>query len=67
MELQLKLLLWSSQVAQAAKMENSSPCKIVTRNFHVETWHADYTTRELGTYYTIFDVDRFNGGFSRNR
>ena len=38
-------------------MENSTPCKIVTpENFILKFGARDYVT-----YYTIFDVDRFNG------
>ena len=41
-------------------MENSTPCKIVTpENFILKLGTCDYV--EEVTYYTIFDVDRFNG------
>ena len=47
-------------------MENSTPCKIVTpENFIFKLGTRDYV--EDITYYTIFDVDRFNGGFFTNR
>jgi len=42
------------------KMENSTPCKIVTtENFILKLGTRDYV--EEATYYTIFDVDRFSG------
>ena len=48
------------------KMENSTPCKIVTpENFILKLGTHDYVDKV--TYYTIFDVDRFSGGFSPNR
>ena len=47
-------------------MENSTPCKIVTpENFILKLGTRDYV-KDV-TYYTIFDVGRFNGGFSPNR
>jgi len=48
------------------KMENSTPpCKIVTPDsFILKLGTRDYA--EDVTYYTIFDVDRFRGGFSPN-
>jgi len=47
-------------------MENSTPCKIVTpENFILKLGTYDYV--ENVTYYTIFDVDRFNADFSQNR
>ena len=47
-------------------MENSTPCKIVTlENFILQLGTRDYV--EDVTYYTIFDVDCFSGGFSPNR
>jgi len=47
-------------------MENSTTCKIVTpENFILSVGTRDYI--EGVTYYTIFGVDRFNGGFSPNR
>jgi len=47
-------------------MENSTPCKIVTpEDFMLKLGTRDYV--EAVTYYTIFDVDRFNMGFSPNR
>jgi len=46
-------------------MENLT-CKIVTpENFILKLGTRDYVNKV--TYYTIFDVDRFNGGFSPNR
>ena len=48
------------------KMENSTPYKIVTpENFMLKLRTRDYV--EVVTYYTGFDVDRFNGVFSPNR
>jgi len=48
------------------KMESSTPCKIVTpENFTLKFGTRDYV--EEVTYYTIFDADRFSGGFSPNR
>jgi len=48
------------------KMEISTPCKIVTpENFTLKLGTRDYV--EEVTYYTIFDADRFSGGFSPNR
>jgi len=48
------------------KMENSTPCKMVTpENFILKLGTRDYV--EEITYYTIFDVDRSSGGFSPNR
>jgi len=48
------------------KMENSTPCKIVTpENFILKLGTRDYGDKV--TYYTIFDVDRFSGGFSTNK
>jgi len=47
-------------------MESSTPCKIVTpENFTLKLGTRDYV--EEVTYYTIFDADRLNGGFSPNR
>jgi len=47
-------------------MENSTPCKIVTpESIILKLGTRDYV--EDVTYYTIFDEDRFNGGFSPNR
>jgi len=46
-------------------MENLIPSKIVTpENFILKLGTRDYI--EDVTYYTIFDVDRFSGGFSPN-
>ena len=43
-------------------MENSNPCKIVTpENFILKLGTRNYVDKV--TYYTIFDVDRFSGGF----
>jgi len=48
------------------KMENLTPCKVVTpENFILKLGTRDYA--EDVTYYTIFDVDRFSWGFSPNR
>jgi len=48
------------------KMENSTPCKMVTHeNCICKLSTRDYV--EEITYYTIFDVDRFSEGFSPNR
>jgi len=48
------------------KMENSTPCKIVTpENFTLKLGTRDYV--EEVTNYTIFDADRLSGGFSPNR
>jgi len=48
------------------KMENSTPCKIVTPgNFILKLGTHDYI--EDVTHYTIFDVDRFREDFSPNR
>ena len=48
------------------KMENSTPCKMVTHeNCICKLSTRDYV--EEITYNTIFDVDRFNEGFSPNR
>ena len=48
------------------KLENSTPCKIVTpENFILKLGTRDYVDKV--TYYTIFGVDRFSGGFSPNR
>jgi len=45
------------------KMENLTPCKIVTpENFIIKLGTRDYVEDVI--YYTIFDVDRFSGGFS---
>ena len=42
------------------KMENLTPCKIVTpENFILKLGTRDYL--DDNTYYTIFDVDRFTG------
>ena len=42
------------------KMENSTPCKMVTpENFTLSLGTRDYI--EEITYYTIFDVDRSSG------
>jgi len=47
-------------------MENLTPYKIVTpKNFILKLATRNYV--EDITYYTIFDVDRFSGGFSSNR
>ena len=48
------------------KMENSTPCKIVTpENFILKLCIRDYA--ENITHYTNFHVHRFSGGFSTNR
>jgi len=48
------------------KMENSTPCKIVTReNFILKLGIRDYV--ENITHYTNFHVHRFSGYFSTNR
>ena len=48
------------------KMENSTPCKIVTlENFILKLGTRDYVDKV--TYYTIIDVDRFSGGFPPKR
>ena len=48
------------------KMENSTPCKIVTpENFCLKLGTRDYV--ENITHYTNFYVHRFSGGFSTNR
>jgi len=48
------------------KIENLTPCKIVThKNLILKLGTRDYV--EDITYYTIFDADRFSGGFSTNR
>ena len=48
------------------KMENSTPCKIVTpENFILKLGTRDYV--ENITHYTHFHVHRFSGGFSTNR
>jgi len=48
------------------KMENSTPCKIVTpENFILKLGIRDYV--ENITHYTNFHVHRFSGGFSTNR
>jgi len=48
------------------KMENSTPCKMVTpENFISKLGTRDYV--EKITYCTIFDVDRLSVGFSPNR
>jgi len=48
------------------KMENLTPSKIVTpENLILKLGTRDYV--DDVTYYTIFDVDRFSGGFSPNR
>jgi len=48
------------------KMENSTPCKIVTHeNFILKLGTRDYV--ENITHYTNFHVHRFSGGFSTNR
>jgi len=47
-------------------MENSTRCKIVTpENLILKLGTRNYI--EDATYYTIFDVDRFNAGFCTNR
>jgi len=47
-------------------MEKSTPCKTVTpENFIFKLGTRNYV--DDTTYYTIFDVDRFNGGFSPTR
>ena len=47
-------------------MENFTPCKIETHeNLILKLGTRDYV--EGITYYIIFDVDRFSGGFSPNR
>ena len=48
------------------KMENSTPCKIVTpENFILKLGIRDYV--ENITHYINFHVHRFSGGFSTNR
>jgi len=48
------------------KMENSTPCKIVTpENFILKLGTRDYV--ENITHYTNLHVHRFSGGFSTNR
>ena len=48
------------------KMENSTPCKMVTpENFILKLGTRD-DVQEV-TYYTIFDGDRLSGGLSPNR
>ena len=48
------------------KMENSTPCKIVTpENVILKLGIRDYV--ENITHYTNFHVHRFSGGFSTNR
>jgi len=48
------------------KMENSTPCKIVTpENFILKLGIRDYV--ENVTHYTNFHIHRFSGGFSTNR
>ena len=48
------------------KMENSTPCKIVTpENFILKLGIRDYVKNI--THYTNFHVHRFSGGFSTNR
>ena len=48
------------------KMENSTPCKIVTpENFILKLGTRDYV--ENITHYTNFHVHGFSGGFSTNR
>ena len=48
------------------KMENLTPCKMATpENFILKLGTRDYVDEV--TYYTIFDVDRLNAGFSPNR
>jgi len=48
------------------KMENSTPCKIVTpKNFFLKLGICDYV--ENITHQTNFHVHRFSGGFSTNR
>jgi len=48
------------------KMENSTPCKIVTpENFALKLGTRDYIQNI--THYTNFHVHRFSGGFSTNR
>ena len=48
------------------KMENSTPCKIVTpENFILKLGVRDYV--ENINHYTNFHVHRFSGGFSTNR
>jgi len=48
------------------KMENSTPCKIVTpENFILKLGTRDYV--ENVTHYTNFRVHRFSKGFSTNR
>ena len=47
-------------------MGNSTHCKMVTpENFIFKLGPREYV--EEGTYYTIFDSDRFIGGFFPNR
>jgi len=49
------------------KMENWTPCKIGTpENFILKLGTRDFYVDKV-TYYTIFDVDRFSGGFSPNK
>ena len=48
------------------KVDNSTPCKIVTpENFILKLGIRDYV--ENITHYTNFHVHRFSGGFSTNR
>ena len=48
------------------KMENSTPCKIVTpENFFLKLGTRDYV--ENVTHYTNFHIHCFSGGFSTNR
>ena len=45
------------------KMENSTPCKMVTPENFILKLGTCYYVEEV-TYYTIFDVDCFSGGAS---
>jgi len=48
------------------KMENSTPCKIVTpKNFILKLGTRNYVENII--HYTIFHVHRFSAGFSTNR
>jgi len=59
-----RAIAYSEREREFAK--NSTPCKIVTtENFILKLGTRDYVDKV--TYYTIFDADRFSGGFSPNR
>ena len=47
-------------------MENFTSCKIETHENLILKLDTRYYVEGL-TYYIIFDVDRFSGGFSQNR